>query len=211
MTQAILVNYNFNPEWLLDYPELSPVTISDRSDDGVERDLERYGRVVKSANRGDVDYDKLSYLVENYDNLPDVFLWSKTNIFKFISKEEFDKVKDNQFFTPLFTKNHKTYSDRYGVVCKYEAGWYMERNDSWYLSVLPHNNFNNFGDWAKNFGLPNPAYIPFAPGGSYILTREKVHKFGRDFYEEMRSYLPYCQTPGEAHLAERSYGLMWKD
>lgn len=207
--KAILVNYKYTPDWLKDYPDIDYL-IADRSEDKEYLKDFPQDKIRYTKNVGDVDYDKLSYLVEHYDNLPEVFLWSKTNLFKFITKEEFDAVKDTDKFTPLLTRNHKTYSDRVSEVCFYQGEWYMERNDSWYLNVLPHNHFNNFGEWARHFGLPNPEYLPFAPGGSYILTRERVHKYSRDFYDEMRSFLPYCQTPGEAHLAERSYGLMWK-
>lgn len=209
--KALLVNYNFDPAWLKDYPELE-VTMYDRSDDGVERNLTQYGEVIQTPNRGDVDHDKLTWLIENYDNLPEVFLWSKTNLFKFISNEEWDKVKNNKEFTPLLTQNHKTYSDQYGVVCKYVGGIYNERNDSWYLNAGLDTSgaFSSWTDWAQYIGLPSPRFLPFAPGGSYILTRERVHRYGRDTYEKMRDCLPYAQRPVEAHLCERSYYLLWK-
>src|SRR3990167_2122131 len=108
--KAVLINYAFDPVWLKDYPELE-VTMYDRSDDGIERNLTQYGAVYKTSNKGDVDFDKLGWLIENYDNLPDYFLWSKSNLFKFITKEEWDKVKNNKVFTPIFTQTHKTYSD----------------------------------------------------------------------------------------------------
>ena len=64
---AILVNYNYEPVWLKDYPEFD-VTLYDRSDDGIERNLIKYGKVFKSRNTGDVDFDKLNYIIENYHN-----------------------------------------------------------------------------------------------------------------------------------------------
>ena len=209
--KALLVNYCYDPSWILDYPELE-VTMYDRSDDGVERNLTQYGAVYKTRNFGDVDADKLGWLIENYDNLPEVFLWSKSNLFKFITKEEWDKVKDNQVFTPLLTQNHRTYSDDRGVVCKYEGGIYKERNDSWFFNAGLDNvgRFNNWEDWAHTFMLPMQGYIPFAPGGSYILTPDRVHRYSRDFYEEMRNTLPYAQRPVEAHCCERSYYYLFK-
>jgi len=208
---ACLVNYNFSPEWLREYPEIQPV-IYDRSDDGVERNLTQYGPVYKTENFGDVDADKLGYLISNYDTLPEYFLWSKTNIFKFISKDEFDAVKDNTTFTPLLTKDHKTYSDRIGVVCFYRDGLYHERADSWFFhaGLDDCGFFRSWSDWADTFFLPKEAYIPFAPGGSYILTRERVHRYSRDFYKDMRDTLMYAKHPVEAHCAERSYYLLWR-
>ena len=209
--KATLINYNFDPAWLKDYPELE-VTMYDRSDDGIERNLTQYGAIYKTPNKGDVDFDKLGWLIENYDNLPDYFLWSKSNLFKFITKEEWDKVKNNKVFTPIFTQTHKTYSDYRGMVCKYEGGIYKERADSWFFhaGLDTSGQFNNWGDWIKYFHLPDEYFIPFAPGGSYILTPEKIRRYSRNFYEEMRNTLPYAQHPVEAHLCERSYYYLWR-
>lgn len=203
----ILVNYNFTPdkEWLGD-----DYIIYDRSDsDEYLKDFPK-GKVKKTKNVGQVDYDKLSYIVDNYDKLPDVFLWGKTNLFKYISPEEYELVKDNKTFTPLLTKNHKTYSDNNGPVCYYSGDIYWERNTSWYLNVLSSKYFDSYGEFAQAFLLPNPPYIPFAPGGNYILTRDTVHKYSKDFYDKMRDILPYATEPGESHMCERSYYSLWK-
>ncbi len=206
-----LVNYNFDPkDWWLEY-EFDPI-VYDRSDDGIERTFTAK-QIRRTENKGNVDADKLGHLIEFYDELPHVFLWGKSNIFKYISKEEFDKVAKNQEFTPLLTQNHKTYSDQHGVVCYYQGGIYYERNSDW----IPNNpdlassgRFSSWVDWANEFQLPKPAYLPFAPGGNYLLTRERVHRYSRDYYARMRETLLYAQNPMEAHLAERSYYLLWQ-
>ncbi len=209
---AVLVNYNHDPkDWWLDYgykPE--NVTLYDRSDDGVERTFA--AKTYKTPNLGDVDADKLGHIIQNYDTLPDIFLFSKTNLWKFISKEEFDKVKDNEGYTPLLTQNHRTYSDQYGVVCRYSGGIYEERADSWFFNagLDSSGRFANWQEWAQTFALPATHFVPFSPGGSYILTRDKVHKYGKDFYEALRNTLPYAQRPLEAHCVERSYHLMFR-
>lgn len=125
--KAVLVNYNHDPkDWWVDH-DMTP-TIYDRSDDGVERRF-TCKELIKSTNTGNVDYDKLSYLVDDYDHLPEVFLWGKTNLFKYISEEEFDDKKGSLAFTPLLTQSHKTYSDKRGAVCYYQDGMYHERNE----------------------------------------------------------------------------------
>lgn len=204
----ILVNYNFtpDPEWIgEDY------LIYDRSDDGVDhlKDFDQ-SKIIKTDNMGQVDYDKLRYLVDNYDNLPDVFLWGKTNLFKYISKEEYEKVKDNKVFTPLLTQNHKVYSDNLGNVCYYSENIYFERNDNWYLNQLGSKYFNTYGEFANEFQLPNPMFIPFAPGGNYILTRGDVHKYSVDYYKKMSEILPHARESAEACMCERSYYTLWK-
>lgn len=209
--KAILVNYNHDPTWLLEYPELE-VTLYDRSDDGVERNLQQYGEVFETENVGDVDYDKLGYLIENYDNLPDVFLWGKSNLFKYCDKELFEKAVLKSAFAPLLRLDHKTYSDKYGVVCKYENDIYKERADSWFFNSpdLAKKGFFSWDEWATHFRLPKVAYIPFPPGGNFLLTKERVHRHSRDLYQEIRDTLPYAMHPVNAHAAERSYFLLWQ-
>ncbi len=207
MLKACLVNYNYTPEWLKGYD--FDYIIYDRSEDKnllVDFPQER---IIRTENRGNVDYDKLSYLVDNYDTLPAVFLWGKSNLFKYITKEEFDEALKTPEFKPLLTQHHKTYGDKNGPICFYQDGMYYERNDYWYL--YQHTSFfKTWQEWAFEFQLPSPRYIPFPPGGNFLLTRERVHRYSRDFYEAMRDTLPYCQLPGEAQLAERSYYLLWQ-
>ena len=198
----VLVSYNNDPTWVKEYTD--DWLIFDRSDVPFD-----FPNTTKTDNVGNVDYDKLRYLVDYYDDLPEAFVWGKTNLFKYITKEEFDKVKDNKYFTPLLTQNHQTYQDRNGWVCYYGGGTYHERNNSWYLDQFP-SKFASYGEFAHEFQLPSPPYLQFAPGGNYILTREVVHKYSRDFYDKMASTLPYCQLPGEAQMCERSYFNMWK-
>lgn len=203
-----LVNYNFTPDkdWIGD-----DYIIYDRSDDGIDHLTEfDHAKIIYGENIGQVDFPKLCYLVDNYYNLPDVFLWGKTNLFKYITREEYELVKDNKTFTPLLTSKHDSYEDNLGQVCGYSGGIYVERNDSFYLNNFGSKYFKDYGEFARAFQLPNPPYIPFAPGGNYILTRETVHKYSQDFYENLSAILPYAREPGEAHMLERSYFNMWK-
>jgi len=209
--KATLINYNHDPQdWWLEYgfkPE--DVTLYDRSDDGEFRIFA--ARTYRTKNWGDVDFDKLSYLIENYDNLPEVFLWAKSNIFKSVESEYLkEKLVEGQF-APLLKFDHKTYSDQFGVVNRYAGPIYEERADSWFFNnPALSRKFLSWQQWATYLGLPLTEFIPFAPGGNYILTRERVHRYSRDFYEKMRDTLPYAMHPAEAHACERSYYLLWR-
>lgn len=205
--KAVLVNYNFTPTWLLDSNVDYLIYDRSNSKDWL-KDFDQ-SKIIYEENIGQVDFPKLSYLIESYDALPDVFLWGKTNLFKYITEEEFEKVKDNQFFTSLLTQNHRTYRDELGVVCYYEDGMYYERNDSWYAPQF-EGHFNTYEEFAQAFHLPSPPYLAFAPGGNYILTKEVVHKLPKEYYREMANTLPHCQEPREAHFCERSYYNIWK-
>ncbi len=200
----VLVNYNFTPDWLKDKDYL----IYDRSDSkDYLKDFDQ-SKIIYTKNIGQVDFDKLSYLIENYDSLPDVFLWGKTNLFKSITEEEFNVVKDNQFFTPLLTQGHQCYEDRFGPVCYYSGGIYHERADLLYMSNWKY--FSKYSEFAHAFQIPCEFFVPFNPGGNFILTKEVVHKYSRDFYANIRSVLPYTDNPVEAHFCERAYFTLWK-
>lgn len=206
--KAILVNFNFTPTWLLtsglDY------LVYDRSDSqDFLKDFPQ-DRIIYTENIGNVDYDKLTYLVDSYYDLPDVFVWGKTNLFKYITEEEYQKVANNKEFTPLLTQNHEQKVDALGTLCYYEGGMYHERNTMNLASIFNWKYAQTYNDFAYMFGLPTPQYIPFPPGGNFILTKDVVHKYSRDFYENMRNVLNYCKEPVEAQWAERSYYQMWK-
>lgn len=205
--KAILVNYNADPSWIPEYFE--DYIIYDRSDSLVNYDTIPKSKIVFTENLGHCDYDKLTYLYEHYDDLPEVFFWGKVNLWKHISKEEFEPYRNAKEFIPLLSQKHPTYGDERGCVCYYENGMYYERNDSWYVNVFPYK-YKSFNEFADAFMIPKPDFLPFAPGGNYILTKERVHRYGRDFYDRLRKCLPYCQLPAEAQMCERSYYLLWK-
>lgn len=192
----VLTHYQGDWTWVKEYTE--DFLIYNRSEEEIPGSITR-------KNVGDADFDRLSYIIDNYYALPDVFLLAKSNLFKYISKEEFELVKDNQEFTPLLTQNHHTYEP----ICRYDNGMYEEINNSWYLASVPSLYFNSYGQFAHNFRLPSPDYLKFAPGGNYILTRERIHRYAVDYYKELANVLPYCQRPGEAQMLERSYLTIW--
>lgn len=206
--KALLINYNYTPTWLLDSG--LDYWLWDRSDsDNWLVDFPK-DRILKRKNIGNVDLDKLTFLVDSYDNLPDVFLWGKSNLFKYVDEESLKKAIEKAEFAPLLKQDHKTYADKRGAVCYYEDRMYHERNDSWYLSQHYSKYFSNFNEWLNEFGLKPQSYIPFPPGGNFILTRERVHRYGKHTYEKMRDLMDYTTLPGEAQMAERTYYLMWK-
>ena len=141
-----------------------------------------------------------------------MFLWGKTNLFKYVEQDTLDKAILNSDFAPLLTLNHRIYSDKYGEVNKYEGDIYCERADSWFFNAggVDAKFFHNWQEWVQHFGLPFSGFIPFAPGGNYILTKERVHRYSKDYYEAMRDTLPHSSRPAEAQCCERSYYMIWK-
>lgn len=192
----VVSRYNHDISWLADYS--NDIVLYDRSEKLMEK-----GAIIV-PNIGSDIYDKFTYIIDNYDNLPDIAVYTKANLFKYISREEFDKVKDNTKFTPLLTKNHVVYEP----VCRYtKDGLYEEINNYWYLNSHPAKYFNEIVDFFK---MNERDYNQFAPGSNYILPKENILKHPKEVYEQLRSYLGWAVYPGDAQLLERNLYYLWR-
>jgi len=196
----VISRFNHDIGWLRRYTD--DYIIYDRS-------LEPVEGAILVKNIGSDHFDKFSFIIDNYDNLPEVAVYTKANIFKYITEEEFDKVKDNKTFTPLLTKHHRTYSDEKGVVCFYSGdGMYNELNNMWYLAAHPakHDPF----ELQMFLGIADQEYVKFAPGSNYILPKEHILKHPKETYEYLRSMIDYDVYPGEAQIIERGMYELWR-
>ena len=73
--KAIFSNYNFTPTWIKDYD--FDYLIYDRSDNKDYLKDFPQDRIVYIENKGTDIYDKFTYIVDNYENLPKIVLLSK--------------------------------------------------------------------------------------------------------------------------------------
>ena len=195
--------YNQDISWIQEY---SPsMILYDRSDEPIP------GSIIV-PNLGTDLADKLHFIISNYNNLPLVMIYTKANLFKYITKEEFDKVKDNSFFTPLLTMNHKEikydgteeYVKRHGTnkdVSYYQNGIYWEINNYYYLNYHPCKFDPR--EVASFTGIDKLEYVPFAPGSNYLLTASDIRKHPVEFYIKLYNYLTWAVYPGEAQIIER--------
>jgi hypothetical protein len=205
----IVSRYNQSTDWLSNYTD--DFIIYDRSEEPMQGEW-----VIPVPNIGSDIYDKLTYIIDNYDNLPEVAVYTKANLFKYISKEEFDQVKDNTTFTPLLTQHHKEVLCDFGMpnpgapFSFYKDGMYYELNYPSYLKQ--HRTKDLYFCFANTFqdhplfsllGIKGMEYLPFAPGSNYIIPKGNILQHPKFFYEELRSHLGWDRYPGEAMIIER--------
>lgn len=198
--QFFISRYNQPTDWVAEY--VPSMMIYDRSDYPIP------GSFVV-PNLGTDIADKLHFIITQYDNLPDVCVYSKANLFKYITKEEFDMVKDNNEFTPLLTQNHRTYKDENGKdVCFYKDGMYYEINNAWYLAAHPTKHEPK--EVMEAVGIADIEYVPFAPGSNYILTKENIRQHPKELYIKLLNYVKWAVYPGEAMIIERGLYTLLK-
>ena len=191
MTTWIINSYHGNTDWVYEYTN----------------DVVFYDK--KENNVGSNIYDYMSYIVDNYDNLPARILFGKSNMLdRHITKEEFDVLvkKPGLSPIPLLTQNHKVYDP----TCYYSDGLYYEINNSWYVQDHPTKYYSNYNDFARDFGLPIPEYLGFAPGACWIVPSWCIKKHPVDFYRRLRDIVAYDSNPAEAHMIERALHYIWQ-
>lgn len=202
----VISRYNHDLDYLLDYTD--DAVIYDRSDNGTGYLFLSHPKIeIKYVqNLGTDIYDKFSYIIDNYDNLPDVAVYTKANIFKYISRKEFDKIKDNKVFTPILTQDHKLIKG----VSFYKKKMYYEINNRWFLYPHPVMFPERADELYELLGIKDLDYIPFAPGSNYIVPKENILKHPKEFYEKLRAYLDWTIYPGEAQIMERGLYTLWR-
>lgn len=192
----IVSRYNHKVKYMQDYTD--DVVMYDRSPEPVD------GSIV-TPNVGSDWYDKFTYIIDNYDNLPDIAVYTKANLFDYIKPREFEKIKDNKTFTPILSREHHTYEP----ICRYNDGMYEEINNRWYLAEFPCKNDTTEQELLVMLGMSDKEYVKFAPGSNYILPKETILKHTKEFYIKLRSYLEWTIYPGEASIIERGIYNIW--
>jgi hypothetical protein len=163
-------------------------------------------------NIGNNQRDIFKYIIENYDNLPDVMTFIQGDPFEHCKKEKFDKLINNTTFTALESYEDIQQNDAQILD---ESGGYMEINNSWYINA--HNGTYNqscayssfFEFMLKTF--KNYTYEPwvrFSPGSQYIITKEIAKFYSKKFWEFLMNIL-YKNNMTEGHIIERSLWMIF--
>ncbi|MES3032185.1 MAG: DUF3431 domain-containing protein [Patescibacteria group bacterium] len=204
----IVSNYNNDISWVSEYT--NNYLIYNKSEDAkipVNIDPKK---IIKSENVGYNFYDYFTFIIDNYDNLPENIIFAKGNIFpRHVTQSYFEKVINNEYFTTI--EDYKAYTPKFPISFISSDGGFNEINNSWYLKHFETRYFNNYNDFLK-FIYKNPfipKYIRFAPGGNYIVPKNQILKLPKIVYENMKLLISYCQLPGETHIIERAIYTLW--
>lgn len=162
--------------------------------------------IIKVKNLGYNFYDYFSYIIENYDALPEVTIFCKGNVFpRHVDELYLNKILNNKCLTPIVQPSrHKTRWPINGFLSPTE---YFEVNNSWFMRKYKSKYFDDY-DSFMGFLFSNYEVVKFtvfAPGGNYIVPKENILKYPRDFYVLLRELIEYDQFPAEAHLIERAF------
>jgi hypothetical protein len=217
--EFVISNWKSDLEWIkISNFSKDNITIYDRSEN--PKDWSHLGKFYYSHNVGENIYDMFRFIIENYNNLPDVTIFMKGNMIHSEINGEYyycdvDRLKRAfkiNIFYPI-EKNHGpckiTTNYPYPLV---NDGMYMEENNNGFthngMDGKYYNTYNEFLD--DNFVDPFfPDYIRFAPGGNYVVPKQNILSYSKKFYEKLQSYVSYTIVPLEAHILERALYTLW--
>ncbi|MBU3638544.1 DUF3431 domain-containing protein [Polynucleobacter sp. AP-RePozz3-80-G7] len=206
----VISNYNTDPEKFLEY--CKDYHIYDQSDDlKIKSNLNsKYSKITFVENSGHSITNYFRYFIENYTNLPDCIALLKANMIgRHISEECFDHVINNQFYTALYSD--RNWVDRPGIAYQLHDGAFLEINNNWYAGSKSYKYFRTYNQ-LLSFIFVNPIipnWLLFSPGACYIVTREQILNYPKEFYENLKYIVSYQFFPAEAYHIERMLGVIF--
>ena len=240
MKKSLVVsNYNSDLEWLKEtYPHgfsSENTFIYDKS--GEDKNYDHLGHVTRVPNYGANQYDYISFIIDQYDNLPEMSYFIKGNLFS--------RVWDG-----VFDENHYTSRERFSQMLDSEelfSGWQdkqllvndLRHTDTTPLEILKEGrliqpiqwcifgsaqnmetrHFSNHMSLLDYFFVdpPDTSLIEFVPGCIMAVPKENLLRYSKSFYQKLKNMLSYTPEPplnpccGEAYVLERMLWFLWSN
>lgn len=206
----IIDNFNTIPTQLLEYCD-EYVIYDSSTDERIHTYFEESKENVNFIKRTGHNISSYFWFIEeNYDNLPEVMNFVKGHLIgRHCSKEFFDKVYDNHYFTGLFSReglkqvNVNMVDENFIVESNNHNMEFVEDRPQRYLMSKDQLFHVLYGDRAYC-----PDYFVFSPGGCYIVRKEQVLIHSKEFYHNVNLLMNYGvaadgKCPCEAHFIER--------
>lgn len=238
-TRTLVVsNYCTSLDWLEQYQKYVPVSdtvIYSRTPEEYKEDYSHLGTYLKSPNVGENIYDILRYIIENYDNLSDVTVFIKGNLFSrnknpshnhpkpgepyeidefyYTTRENYLEALTTTEYYPI-TRFHP--SSRTPPNTLYTANAHMNFCGS---REVGHKFFCNFHQMLRSL-FSNPPIrdsVSYPPGANYVVPRHIIRKYSKELYQKLIHFVdwkpqpPFISTCAEAYLLERLLNFIWTE
>jgi hypothetical protein len=215
-TKAIVLSrFNENIGWISEY-ENTDINIF-VYDKGSIKPTVKFENIkfIKRSNLGRECDTFLYHIIENYDNLSDLTIFTQA--------WPFDNI-------PLFSDYLN--GDLNLENCNNYFNWYGEMyqicDQDGYPGIYPissghPNPFNKTFKiiYEDVFGKPCPREIKFKPNSSFCVSKDLILKNKKEFYEKLLNFLRYEEqndfegifkfNPYEGHIIERMWGFIFNE
>ena len=205
----VISTYNFDPTYLTQIG--IPFTIYDQSDqEYFQRKVSGFENVFSRPNVGHSLSNIFEYITENYDSLPDLVIFVKSNVLpRHCTKDYFHQNIENNYFTHLLHLDSVQVDKRHSDYLA--PGFFMEVNDSWYAQTKNHKLFCGFNQFYKFLFANNqvPKFLVFSPGACYIVESERIRNYPKSFWQALDFISSYQFFPMEAYMVERALSMIF--
>lgn len=212
----VLSRYKENVGWINDYADNSKIEIYvyNKSDIGLGIENNKI-KLIQKDNIGRECETYLSYIIENYDNLSDLTVFTQAfpfdNIPSFYDFLDYDITQEEyiNYFHWYGTKKHTCDENGSPGIYPITSGHPNPYNRT--LKIIYEDMFSE----------ECPSYIEFRPNASFSVSKDIILRHPKEFYEKLITYVNYPEqyeyegkfkcNPYEAHVIERIWGVIFND
>jgi Protein of unknown function (DUF3431) len=213
-TCYVISTFNIDPTPLVKFTK--NFFVYDRSDDYIwitknstNPTLNAHYRLLPNVGHNITDI--FLYIVENYENLPRRCAFIKANIVpRLVTPQYWSDSYDRQVFTYLWCD--PIFQNKENIAYK-DGSRLLERNSSWYVAHSNLNlHFKSLDEFMDYFfeDYHSPEYVSFSPGANYIVERERILLYPKEFWSNLIKVVDYGFFPSEAWILERALGMIFE-
>jgi len=206
----VIARYNENINWLK--PLSEHCIVYNKGDNDI--DLTWSKCALKRVNVGRESETYLSYILENYNNLPDFVVFTQGHIADHVGEDSC-----NYLLHLLSQASLKGISDP--VLWHRDTAMHNSWNSNWNQlpdgSFLFEANYSNgipilFRDWFHLVFKPTQWPIPFGicKNGIFAVHKSKILQHPLSFYLYLQAFVNHHVDPAEGHFLERSWYYIFK-
>jgi len=215
ISEALVVVSSFNNDlsWLPRYSD-DYLVFEQGYGSGIPPQLDRLK--LRFVPHGGSNYkDYFSYIIDNYDSLPEVVFLIKGNVFpRHVRQHIFDRFVSS--FAPCSISDPNRHLPHFPLGFFDKSGLYNELNHSISLR-FPAKYFysvNNFFYFLDSQFIPT-IYLRFSIGGQFVTTREQIKTLPKYVYERLLEIVSHSgRAIGHTHesfIIERALHRLWND
>jgi hypothetical protein len=197
--KIIVARYNENIEWL--NSEMSNCIIYNKGNNlNIKNEI-----ILENVGRESETY--LHYIITNYDNLPDVIVFTQARISDHKGADDVNYLIDikNQSLYNSKSQNFHVHND-VGVSIHFDKEWNL-RKEGYYLKDNYKNNKPiTFLEWFKtniNVNYPNPINIYI--NAIFAVKKENIINKPIEYYKRLILEVNHHIDSTEGHFFERSW------
>jgi hypothetical protein len=197
--KIVVARYNENIEWLKD--EMKNCIIYNKGEKlNIDNEI-----MVENVGREAETY--LNYIINNYDNLPDVVVFTQARISDHKKKDDVQYLLSikNQAINHSKSQNYVTYD---GITKNkhFDKEWNLQNGVFYLKDNYKNNKPMTFFNWFTiHIKKDYPEKLTFYLNAIFAVKRELILKNSLEYYKKMILEVNHHINPAEGHFFERSW------